>query len=125
MRPRFLVFFLFLLGVSATAQPILFEPYQATPLFQNGQRLKLPWAGGLQAPQFNQMDLNWDGLGDIVVFDRADEQILTFINTGTITDTSYRYAPEYAGGFPKTLSNWVILADPEGNEFCVCDGGAS
>jgi predicted enzyme related to lactoylglutathione lyase len=21
-------------------------------------------------------------------------------------------------------SNWVILADPEGNEFCVCDGGA-
>ena len=21
-------------------------------------------------------------------------------------------------------SNWVIMADPEGNEFCVCDGGA-
>jgi predicted enzyme related to lactoylglutathione lyase len=21
-------------------------------------------------------------------------------------------------------SRWVILADPEGNEFCVCDGGA-
>jgi predicted enzyme related to lactoylglutathione lyase len=20
-------------------------------------------------------------------------------------------------------SNWVIMADPEGNEFCVCDGG--
>ncbi len=19
---------------------------------------------------------------------------------------------------------WVIMADPEGNEFCVCDGGA-
>jgi predicted enzyme related to lactoylglutathione lyase len=22
-------------------------------------------------------------------------------------------------------TNWVIMADPEGNEFCVCDGGAS
>jgi predicted enzyme related to lactoylglutathione lyase len=22
-------------------------------------------------------------------------------------------------------SRWVIMADPEGNEFCVCDGGAS
>jgi predicted enzyme related to lactoylglutathione lyase len=22
-------------------------------------------------------------------------------------------------------SNWVIMADPEGNEFCVCDGGTS
>jgi predicted enzyme related to lactoylglutathione lyase len=21
-------------------------------------------------------------------------------------------------------SRWVIMADPEGNEFCVCDGGA-
>ena len=29
---------------------------------------------------------------------------------------------------PKTRtehgSRWVIMADPEGNEFCVCDGGA-
>jgi predicted enzyme related to lactoylglutathione lyase len=22
-------------------------------------------------------------------------------------------------------SNWVLMADPEGNEFCVCDGGDS
>jgi predicted enzyme related to lactoylglutathione lyase len=22
-------------------------------------------------------------------------------------------------------TNWVIMADPEGNEFCACDGGAS
>jgi predicted enzyme related to lactoylglutathione lyase len=22
-------------------------------------------------------------------------------------------------------SRWVVMADPEGNEFCVCDGGAS
>jgi predicted enzyme related to lactoylglutathione lyase len=21
-------------------------------------------------------------------------------------------------------SNWILMADPEGNEFCVCDGGA-
>ena len=21
-------------------------------------------------------------------------------------------------------TNWVIMADPEGNEFCVCDGGS-
>jgi predicted enzyme related to lactoylglutathione lyase len=22
-------------------------------------------------------------------------------------------------------SNWILMNDPEGNEFCVCDGGAS
>jgi len=21
-------------------------------------------------------------------------------------------------------TNWILMADPEGNEFCVCDGGA-
>jgi predicted enzyme related to lactoylglutathione lyase len=21
-------------------------------------------------------------------------------------------------------SSWIVMADPEGNEFCVCDGGA-
>jgi predicted enzyme related to lactoylglutathione lyase len=21
-------------------------------------------------------------------------------------------------------SQWILMADPEGNEFCVCDGGA-
>ncbi len=21
-------------------------------------------------------------------------------------------------------TNWILLSDPEGNEFCVCDGGA-
>jgi Glyoxalase-like domain len=20
-------------------------------------------------------------------------------------------------------SHWIVMADPEGNEFCVCDGG--
>jgi predicted enzyme related to lactoylglutathione lyase len=22
-------------------------------------------------------------------------------------------------------SNWILMADPEGNEFCVCDGGGT
>lgn len=22
-------------------------------------------------------------------------------------------------------TNWILMADPEGNEFCVCDGGAN
>ena len=22
-------------------------------------------------------------------------------------------------------TNWIVMADPEGNEFCVCDGGAN
>ena len=24
---------------------------------------------------------------------------------------------------PQQGSRWIVVADPEGNEFCVCDGG--
>lgn len=30
-----------------------------------------------------------------------------------------------AGARNEHGTNWVIMADPEGNEFCVCDGGSS
>jgi predicted enzyme related to lactoylglutathione lyase len=29
-----------------------------------------------------------------------------------------------AGNRSEHGSNWVIMADPEGNEFCVCDAGS-
>ena len=29
-----------------------------------------------------------------------------------------------AGSRSEHGTSWVIMADPEGNEFCVCDGGA-
>ena len=38
---------------------------------QNGNILSQPWAGGLNAAQFNRMDLNGDGIEDLVLFDRT------------------------------------------------------
>jgi len=29
-----------------------------------------------------------------------------------------------SGSMSEHGSRWVVMADPEGNEFCVCDGGA-
>jgi hypothetical protein len=29
-----------------------------------------------------------------------------------------------AGTHHEHETNWVVMADPEGNEFCVCDGGS-
>jgi len=26
---------------------------------------------------------------------------------------------------PEHGSHWILMADPEGNEFCICDGGQS
>ena len=27
--------------------------------------------------------------------------------------------------FTESGSRWILMADPEGNEFCICDGGQS
>src|SRR5690606_41903110 len=37
----------------------------------------LPWAGGLNAAQYNSLDLNQDGIADLVVFDRKANKIIT------------------------------------------------
>lgn len=78
----------------------------------NGTLLRNPWAGGLNAAQFNTMDLNGDGAEDLVLFDRMANKILTFLNV----DNRYVPAPEYEILFPESVSNWLLLRDYN------CDG---
>jgi hypothetical protein len=69
-----------------------------------------PWAGGMNSCQFNEIDLNLDGIKDLMVFDRNGNRIMTFLNGGTSGEVDYSYAPEFANSFPE-LSDWVILVD--------------
>lgn len=77
-------------------------PVQDVP----GQGLGLAWAGGLNAAQYNTMDINGDDLGDLVLFDRMANKVITFLQK----DSRYQYAPEYENLFPQ-LSNWLLLRD--------------
>jgi hypothetical protein len=45
---------------------------------------------------------------------------LGYVNLGTVGATRVSEAPCSEHG-----STWVLMNDPEGNEFCVCDGGQS
>lgn len=72
------------------------------------QELLNPWAGGLNAPQFSTMHLNDDGTPDLVVFDRTNNKLSTFLADPVAK--IYRYAPDYEARFPK-MENWMLLAD--------------
>ncbi|MBO0940041.1 T9SS type A sorting domain-containing protein [Fibrella sp. HMF5335] len=73
------------------------------------------WAGGLNAAQFATMNLNADAQPDLVVFDRTNNKISTFLSTTNATGGSiWQYAPQYEGSFPK-VGNWLILSDYDGD----------
>lgn len=77
---------------------------------QKSSSYLFPWIGGLNSCQFNEIDLNFDGIMDLFVFDRYGDRIITFINEGIADSICYQYAPEYADMFPD-LHDWVIFAD--------------
>lgn len=72
--------------------------------------LKAPWAGGMDACQFGSMDLNNDGVRDLVVFERRGNRLMFFINEGDADEINWRYDPSYRKYFPD-LYEWMVLAD--------------
>ncbi|GHB69688.1 FG-GAP-like repeat-containing protein [Persicitalea jodogahamensis] len=91
-----------------SAQQPWFRLDTTTTVTRNGQTLQNPWAGGLNAGQFSTMDLNGDGINDLVAFDRTSNRVTTFL--GDATAKTYRHAPIYEARFPP-MSDWMLLAD--------------
>jgi hypothetical protein len=102
---------LFLLTHISLAQ-FTYVLHQDVPVVVEGDTLKMPWTGGLNAAQFNTIDLNGDGLEDLALFDRMANRIITFLRVGQ----SYVYAPEYESFFPAATSGFMLLRDYD------CDG---
>lgn len=71
-------------------------------------------AGGFNAAQFNTMKLNDDDLEDLVIFDRTNNKISTFLGVTTNGETRYQYAPEYENFFPRIIF-WMLLRDYDGD----------
>jgi hypothetical protein len=82
---------------------------------KNGRILGEAWSGGLNNPQFNHLDVNFDCYKDIVIFDKSNNVIRVYINDTTSVDPLYHYAPEYARFFPSDLTDFVLLRDYNGD----------
>lgn len=68
--------------------------------------LTMPWTGGLNSVRFSEIDLNLDGITDLVAFEKHGNRILPFIQS----EGHYIYAPQYVRHFPK-LHDWAIWKD--------------
>jgi len=81
-----------------------------------GDELANPWGGGLNACQFGRIDLDGDGVKDLVVFDRTENKVLCFRNMGAYNTISFQYSPQYDTLFPP-MTDWMILADYDGDGY--------
>lgn len=108
---RLLCFLMLFTPLASQAQftYVLDQSIPVQPL--KGDILTLPWAGGMNAAQFNTMDLDEDGTEDLVLFDRMAGKVITFVNR----ENKYVSAPEYENLFPG-INNWLLLRDYN------CDG---
>jgi hypothetical protein len=89
-----------------------FERVDTLPVRLTGSSPNLlnAWAGGLNACQFSAIDLNFDGVKDLVVFDRSGNRLKPFINAGIVDSVRYIHAPQYESKFP-LMHDWVKLVD--------------
>lgn len=71
--------------------------------------LKFPFAGGLNSCQFNTIDLNLDGLIDLLVFDRHGNRLLPFCANPALQG-SYLLIPELVEKLP-VINQWVNFID--------------
>lgn len=75
-----------------------------------GNNLSFPWAGGMNSCQYGLIDMNLDGIKDLLIFDKIGNRKMCFINTGTYGQFSYIYSPYYEVFFPK-FNSWLQLVD--------------
>lgn len=82
------------------------------PLAINGEVLDRAWEGGINSAQFQKMDLDGDGIDDLIIYHRMSGELTTYL----AKDNKYVWAPAYKNIFPKEINHWLILADYN------CDG---
>jgi len=75
----------------------------------------MAWAGGMNACHFCTIDMDLDGVDDMLVFDRHGNRMLPLIYTGYASSIDYRLDTSYISKFPE-LHDWVMTADYN------CDG---
>ena len=78
---------------------------------ENGLQFKSALSGGINTGQFSEIDLNLDGIMDIIVFDKSGNKLSPFIND----NGNFIYSPEYRDNFP-SMHDWVLMTDYN------CDG---
>ncbi len=86
--------------------------YDSIPFMSSsGDTLQNPWVGGFNSLQVSELDLDQDGVMDLLLFDRDGGILRTFLNDGSQQGNPYHYAPQYEKALPGDLYGYVLTYD--------------
>ncbi len=111
-----LLLFFSLLLVTLVGKAQFFNRVDTIRVIENGIQLRNPWAGGINFPSVNAVDVNGDGRKDIFMYDKFNSKVSVFLNNGSTNyELAWNYSPDYAFKFPQ-INQWVLMYDYN------CDG---
>ncbi|NBB19791.1 T9SS type A sorting domain-containing protein [Runella sp. CRIBMP] len=100
-----------LIGFKSFGQTFSFRWDNSAKVLKNNAPIVNPWAGGLNSAQFSKMHLNDDGTEDLVIFDRGNQQVSTFLAVRQANAITWQHAPQYEAKFPSNMLYWMLLVD--------------
>ncbi len=106
---------LLIFGITNISNSQSFKYYQtkgAPKFIRHGtvnDTLLNPFAGGINTPQFSNIDWNNDGKQDLFVFDKEALKPLAFVYNSSLN--KFVHTPEYEGAFTNYFNGWAILKD--------------
>jgi hypothetical protein len=106
-----LLFFFFVATPREVRSQFQFNFNDSISVQKLGNALENPWAGGLNYAQFSELDYDFDGDLDLVVFDRSNDQIRVFVHVVEGGNHFYRFDPEGDAYFPSDLRYRMQLVD--------------
>ena len=112
----FLILILSLFPILASSQ-FQFVLSDSIEVLNNNQELSMPWAGGLNYPQFSSIDYDFDGDLDLLVFDRSNNQLRVFAQKQLGGDSYYDYDFNAATLFPEEMRYRLFAIDYDGDGY--------
>jgi hypothetical protein len=103
--------FLTALGLNAMSQNTVYR--DTIPVFENGNRLLSPWAGGINFSSFTAIDFNYDGKKDIVAYDKicgSGGKLRAYVNASSGGVVNYKHDYAAQARFPQ-VSDWALFFD--------------
>ena len=81
------------------------------PVKVNNLQIDFPWSGGLNYPQFSEIDFDFDGDQDLFIFDRSKDNLRLFEQVLENGEKKYRFVHNAKKYFPSDLKYRVALLD--------------